>query len=129
MSVGGEFSLPEGLSLADFRRHPIVVTIQDAAMGGRRGLPSKAELDALKLSPSLRADVAEACEHVARMHGTGEQKMAWHVGYEKAAALLARVPVAKQDPAHYAPPDPHADVTDPAELAALVPRHGLMPRG
>jgi hypothetical protein len=114
-----EFSLPEGMSFPDFRKHPVREAIADAAHHGRRGLPSEAELDALKLSPYLRARVKEACQVYAEIHDSGEQKLAWDCADEESAWVLERLPAEQRDLSFYAP-EQVAETSDPRELAARV---------
>lgn len=116
------FDCPKGLSVAEFRQHPLRELVADAAQHGRRGLPSNEDLDALKVNHELRDSVKKACQAVAEVWETGEQRTAWEVGDEKAARLIERLPKAQRSPSYYEPADPHADVTDPRELAALIPK-------
>jgi hypothetical protein len=117
-----DFELPDGVTFAAFRSHPVTQTIREAAYGGKRGLPSKAELDALHLSPPLRARVREACESVAAIHDRGDQQVAWNAGDKEAASLLERLPAEQRDPRFYRPAPADDGVTHPTALAALIPR-------
>lgn len=108
------------MSPRDFRAHPVTSTIRDAAYGGRRCLPSETDLDDLRLSPSLRTRVEEACQEVARVHDTGAHQDAWKLGDEKAAAILELVPEKQRAPGFYQQRDPLSDETDPAVLAAAI---------
>lgn len=69
-----------GAVAASFRKHPAYQLVRHAAYLGKRGMPSKAELDALGFSPSRRAQVAADCAEVAEIHDTGEHATAWARG-------------------------------------------------
>lgn len=116
-----DFSLPEGMSPAGFKKHPVTVLIRDSAYHGRRALPSAAELDALDLPSDARRRVKQACQEAAATHDTGHHADAWAHGDRAAAAVISGLDPEQRDPGYREQPD---DLTGlgPMELAAKVPR-------
>lgn len=104
------------------RQHPVYEAIRDAGYFGERAVPDAAELDRLGLSGSAREKVAKACRAVADINATGHHQEAWDAADTAARQVIDGLPEAQQDPDYLATPDPLADVTDPRELAARVPR-------
>ena len=102
------------------RNHPVHGALIDAAYQGRELTPD--ELDNLKLDPDDRRRVAALAREAAQIHATGERAKAWEHVLEHGAELLDTLPAAQQDPAYLQARDPLADVTDPVELAARIPR-------
>jgi hypothetical protein len=114
--------LPEGMAIGDFTGHPVRGLIRDAAFHGTRGLPTSAELDALKLPAGVRADVENACRAVAEVHDTGDHAGAWALGDEWAATALGLLPEEQRSPSFYAAEPENLEGLGPAELAAKVRR-------
>jgi hypothetical protein len=116
-----DFSLPEGMPLAGFQKHPVTVLIRDSAYHGRRAVPSTPELDALDLPPDARRRVKQACEEAAATHDTGHHADAWAQGDRAAAGVIADLDPEQRDPAYRDQPE---DLTglNPTDLAARVPR-------
>jgi hypothetical protein len=115
------YDAPSGMTLRDFRRHPLRELICLAAYGGKRALPSRHELDALPAS--VRATVRDVCEEVAALRDTGTHSDAWRLADERAASLIGGLPADLRDADHWRPRDAVANIVDdPAALARLVPR-------
>jgi hypothetical protein len=114
------FRLPDGLTYSAFRKHPVCELLRQSAYFG--AIPSERELDSLGLPRHQRDDLRTHCVEVARLHDSGERQAAWALGDERAADLIDWLDDDLRDPAHWRAPDPHADVSDPRELAALIPR-------
>jgi hypothetical protein len=95
--------LPEDLSPPEFRRHPVTSTLRDAASGG---VPTEAELDALKLPAAVRRQVGDAAAKAAAMRLAGQN--------------VDGLAPEFQDPDYRRPPEP--DTYDPGELAESVGR-------
>ena len=111
------YTVPNGMTIKDFGRHPVRQLIRQAGYAGKRGLPSRAELDSLELSPAVRARVVEACRDAAAIHDDGLQRDAWEFSDEAAAEIIGSLSDDQRDPDWFTKPD---DVTDPAALARLV---------
>lgn len=109
--------------MSSIRQHPVFQTIRDAAYYGKRGMPDDHDLDALKLSPGTRREVLDTCRRVADIHDRGAQQDAWAAGDEAAWQLIHSLPEEQQDhQRYYRAKDPLADIDDPIELAARIPR-------
>jgi hypothetical protein len=112
-----------GLTISEFRRHPIRQILKQAGYGGKRGLPSGAELDALKLPESVRSRVLEDCREVAAIKDEGRHSDAWAYADTLAAQLIESLPDSMLTPDNFArrikPPDTTTNMS-PAELADLV---------
>lgn len=99
--------------------HPVHRLLRDAAAGA---LPTTEEIDALRLPSSARQELSREIVTIAALKDEGANGQARKVADEAAADIVTALPAEMQELAFYAPPDPHADVTDPKALAALVPR-------
>lgn len=117
-----DFDLPDGVSVADFKRHPLVEAIREAAYHGAKAVPSKRQLDGLDLPSADRRRIREACEEVAAIHDTGHHQNAWKAGDRAAAEVFKRLPEDQRDPDFHKPPEPLIDDMSPRDLAAQVPR-------
>lgn len=104
------------------RQHPVFQTIREAAYFGTGALPTKQDLDRLDLSAAARREVEQACQRVAEIHDTGHHSDAWSACDDAASRIIDTLPDEQRDPGYLQKPDPLADVTDPMELAARVPR-------
>lgn len=114
------YVLPDGMSIKQFTNHPVRQAIRLAAYVGERGVPIRAELDSLKLPPSMRARVDKACREVASIHDSGAQSDAWSRGDELASEIIGALPQDMRDPTWWQELPPAE--TDPAALAGLIPR-------
>lgn len=114
--------VPEGVRLGDFGRHPVRQTLQAAAAFQRKGLPSAAELDELKLSPTHRAQLRDACVRVADLMDAGQMADARELADEEAGRLIGALPAEQREPGYFAPASPEMAGLGPRELAALVPK-------
>jgi hypothetical protein len=114
-------SIPDGMTSAQFRSHPVYTTIRHAAYGGERALPTTAQLDALKLSPTARKLVRDACRQVADLHAAGTQQDAWALGDELSVAILEGLSEEQRDPRNFEERQP-LETMDAGELADLIPR-------
>ena len=121
------FTTVDGLTIAQFRRHPIRQVLQFAGYGGRRGLPSEHELDALKLPGAIRKRLLEGCCEAAAIKDEGRHAEAWAHADTLAAELISGLDESMFTPEAFArrtePPDMTASMT-PAELAALAHTNG-----
>lgn len=113
--------VPDGLSPAEFRRHPICVLLRDAGFHGKPGIPTAAELDALQLSPENRERVAKACIDTAETWETGNRALAWSQADKAAAEIIESLDGIQQRPTYLEKPD-DLDGLSPIELADRVPR-------
>lgn len=124
-----DFELPDGMTPADFRNHPVQTLIRDAAHHGKRGVPSAAELDALQLSDADRVKVEKACLELAAKHAEcgGVFSPVWAEGDETAARIIGGLPAGQQAPGYVeeSKPDP-TDAMSPDELADQVNLQGLI---
>jgi hypothetical protein len=109
--------LPEDLSPPEFRRHPVTSTLRDAASGG---VPTEAELDALKLPAAVRRQVGDAAAKAAAMRLAGQNADARDYANERATLIVDGLAPEFQDPDYRRPPEP--DTYDPGELAESVGR-------
>lgn len=118
-----DFDLPDGMSPADFRSHPVQTLIRDSAHHGARGVPSAAELDALQLSDADRTKVEKACLEVAEQFEEcgGNRKPVWEAGDKAAVEIIGELPHEQQSPTYVddAKPDP-TEAMSPTELADQV---------
>jgi hypothetical protein len=118
-----DFDLPDGMTSSDFRDHPVQRLIRDSAHHGARGVPSRAELDALALSDADRAKVAKACLEAAAAFTEcgGNRKPVWAAADETAAKIIGELPEDQRSPNYIedAKPDP-TDTMTPEQLAAHV---------
>lgn len=117
-----DFDWPEGMTISEFRQHPLTETLTTAAHG-QRGLPTVAQVDALNLSPSDRAEFIRECKRVAKVYDSGEQQDARDEANHVASDFLHRLKPAGTDPYELldGPADPH-DSMSPDELAEQVRR-------
>ena len=111
-----------GSVAAAFRRHPVYQLVRDSAYHGKRGLPTKAELDAIGLSAAQRDRLELDCLDVAEIHDEGEHAKAWALADELAGDFIDALPDKLRDPDAFKTPEDLSGL-GPAELAARVPRH------
>lgn len=120
--------LPDGLSIADFKGHPVTQLMNEVAHHGRTGLPTAAELDALRLSDADRREVEKEATRIALRYEeegrSGDRRPVWADGEETALKLVAALPVEQQSRNYVAAADVEAEeaTATPEELAAKVPR-------
>jgi hypothetical protein len=107
------------------KRHPVSSLIREAAFHGKLGLPSRADLDELGLTPEQREAVRDACREVATINETGEHGAAWYRGDELAGPIVDGLPKHQRDPDYLTIERGRREsgISDPAALAALVPRY------
>lgn len=120
--------LPDGLSLSDFQGHPITQLLNEVAHHGKTGLPTAAELDALRLSDADRREVEKEATRIALRYEeegrNGDRRPVWQDGEDTAAKLVGGLPVAQQSRNYIASADIDAEeaTATPEELAARVQR-------
>lgn len=108
----------EPLSPAELRRHPVTQLLRAAALGE---IPSDEDLDALELPQADRRRVDDAAVVIAATKASGENAKARQLAEEAAEEIVNSLPADLVDP-DYLKSDPDEHVTDPAQLAARVPR-------
>jgi hypothetical protein len=94
--------------------------LAECAYAGRE--PTAAELDALELEARDRSAVSAAAREAVRIHASGERGQAHEHALRSAHALIGALPIEQQDPSYVTAPDPLAEIADPGELAARIPR-------
>lgn len=90
--------------------------VRMAAYGGKRGLPTAAELDALGVPPALKAVIKDACAGLAATHATGDHQAAWVEADDWAGRIIDALPENWEAPEA---PDAYQGL-GPAELARLA---------
>jgi hypothetical protein len=114
-------SIPKGMSIGSFRAHPLVSLLRAAASRHGDALPTKAELDALKLPSAERAAVAKGAKEVQALFLDGDQQPARDRADEIAGKVIGRLGGEYLDPNYLE--DRHRNDGSglgPAALAALV---------
>lgn len=100
-------------------RHPVTTLLRESVSNGER--PSREDIDALKLPAEHRLQFDQAVDDCLGIRETGARGVANEAAHEASLALVNALPLRLRDPA-YNYRDPLTDVTDPAELAAAIPR-------
>lgn len=113
-------SLPDGVKPGDFRNHPVTQALRDSCHRNGLGLPTKAQLDALKLPPLRREQLAKACREVAALCDDGFMEQARMNADQIAAQILSELPIEYRDPDYLDSREDDVDNFGPAELADLV---------
>ncbi len=120
-----DFDLPDGLSPAALRAHPVNHVLRDAAFRDGAGIPTKAELDALALPTAARAAVLKASKEIAARFQEGEQDEARNLADEYTAIVLGGLSEEYLDPDYRQTAVDPTDGMTPGELAAHIERVGV----
>lgn len=117
-------TVPDGMSWAEFRSHPVRQILRDAAYFGDRAVPSPAELAALRLPDGITQEIDMLARQLIQIHNSGDHQAAWQQAENAAADVLSDL--APRDREHpdlrSNVPDPLDDLT-PGELAQYVADH------
>jgi hypothetical protein len=115
-----ELAAPEGLSDAEFRRHPLAVLFNAAAARGR--MPTLVDAQNLGYGPEQAAEVDEAATVIADLHMKGEAEAAWRLARKTAIEWIEKLPDPREPLNRDAVEPIVGDDATPWELANLVPK-------
>lgn len=117
MSLG--IPLPDGMTYADYRNHPIVQLVRSSAAKNNLGIPSKGELDSLSIPPAARRQVMLACQAVASKFDEGLNQEARDEADEYSARILSGLDPEFRNPNYLRGADETATL-GPGELAEYL---------
>ena len=103
------------------QRHPVESLLRHHAYFGTT--PSADDLDDLKLPDATLRRVRDAAAKAVEMRESGDRAGANEYAADASLEILGDLPAEQRDP-NYAHVDPLERVSDPAELAARIPRFG-----
>jgi hypothetical protein len=101
-------------------RHPVESLIRHCVYVGEK--PDQADIDALQLAPEHQRAVGDAVDEGLRLRDTDARGAANEHALGASRSLIAELPDEQQDAGYVRVRDPLADVTNPDDLAAAIPR-------
>jgi hypothetical protein len=118
-------NVPEGMTIAAFRDHPVNRMIALVGHSGSRALPTKTEIDKLGLATHDRKSLLVTLNDIAAIADDPDRRgqIAWQEADRRAGELVGALPQEQKNPKWFTRPTEDLTELGPKELAALVPRN------